>query len=862
MKKCLLVALVLALMMSLLPAVYAQEAEKNDLEPVEIAAKEPIGTSPAKAKEIAFGTTYYHGWTPTNDNHYLFLKFTTAKRGVVKLQVEKAYDSDGDLGKYRFAFYDANGNIVYGNDCYKSVDLASVYYTVYCGMEAGTYYLAIDPAYVVKTGVIDMYYSVSFEANWYTETEGNESMASADVLTLGKMYKAYMGPDGYTFSGQDVYKFFGTAGHTYRITVENFAALDPTTALIALVSSKEISLNYKLTSIDSDGNNYYEISSTYTGPAYLRFYNYNKNQIPYGIKVTDVTSSAHAHQYEEKVTLPTCAAEGYTTFTCSCGDSYVGKTVPATNEHAYSDKTDYVCDTCGYVRSVNSRALAYSVSLASQAYFGETYRMGWTTSNYTKTHYTKITLSNRSMVTLKVNKPFDATGDYGKYKITFYDLNGTPIFGNNAYKSEGHAKDYYVVNCGLEAGTYYVSMYPTYKVTSGTITMDYTFYAQPMAYCETEGNETPATADSLVFDKMYQAHFGPDGSDYCENDYFKFDGLADHTYRLTVDNYGQLENTTALFDLIGNKTTSLDSKIMQSADAQGRNYFEFTLTESRTYYLRMWNYNQVQFPYGIMISDVTSGAHTHRYTSSTVAATCEEQGYTLYVCACGDEYRKNYTSALGHKYVISPAVAPTCTTNGSTEGKACSRCGDVLSVGTVIPAEGHQIYLEKAWYDVDINETMILPVKADCGHTVPLYFSISGGVSLAKNAMNAELKGTSLGVATVNVYTNDGFANQASCKVFVHAKDKLELPEKLRVVEEEAFAGGTFQEVIVGENVAYIEERAFADCENLVLVHLPDVVDIDPDAFDGSYSVKIVCSAGSDGYNFARQYGYSYILVD
>ncbi|MBE6951053.1 MAG: hypothetical protein E7451_06915, partial [Ruminococcaceae bacterium] len=49
------------------------------------------------------------------------------------------------------------------------------------------------------------------------------------------------------------------------------------------------------------------------------------------IRITGVKTDAppHEHQYEAVVTAPTCTEGGYTTYTCSCGDSYVADETPA-----------------------------------------------------------------------------------------------------------------------------------------------------------------------------------------------------------------------------------------------------------------------------------------------------------------------------------------------------------------------------------------------------------------------------------------------------------------------------------------------------------------------------------------------------
>ena len=52
------------------------------------------------------------------------------------------------------------------------------------------------------------------------------------------------------------------------------------------------------------------------------------------------------HTYTEAVTAPTCTEQGYTTYTCECGDSYVDDYVDATGEHTYENG---VCIGCGEI---------------------------------------------------------------------------------------------------------------------------------------------------------------------------------------------------------------------------------------------------------------------------------------------------------------------------------------------------------------------------------------------------------------------------------------------------------------------------------------------------------------------------------
>ncbi len=85
---------------------------------------------------------------------------------------------------------------------------------------------------------------------------------------------------------------------------------------------------------------------------------------------------------------------------------------------------------------------------------------------------------------------------------------------------------------------------------------------------------------------------------------------------------------------------------------------------------------------------LAEGQSEHTLTAKeTVAPTCTEQGYTVYVCsACGEQVKADFIPALGHTFE-EKTVAATCTSDGYT-AHTCSVCGYNYRDGYV-KAKGH-----------------------------------------------------------------------------------------------------------------------------------------------------------------------------
>lgn len=85
------------------------------------------------------------------------------------------------------------------------------------------------------------------------------------------------------------------------------------------------------------------------------------------------------------------------------------------------------------------------------------------------------------------------------------------------------------------------------------------------------------------------------------------------------------------------------------------------------------------------IKQFTCGTH-NKDTVEIVAAKCTEDGKKIYKCSkCGKVMKTEKIDATGHIPVTDPAVAPTETSDGLTEGSHCGVCGAVLTAQEVIP---------------------------------------------------------------------------------------------------------------------------------------------------------------------------------
>ena len=398
---------------------------------------------------------------------------------------------------------------------------------------------------------------------------------------------------------------------------------------------------------------------------------------------------SHTHSYGATVVAPTCIAQGYTLYTCACGDSYKEAYVNAKG-HSYTDKvvaptctaqgyTAHTCSVCGittndtYVAALGhsfSGGVCQNCGLEDPATHTHSYTAKVTAPTCTAQGYTTHTCS---------------CGE--SYKDTYVDALGHS-YSSAVTAPTCTAQGYTSYTCSVCGSSYK----DTYVAALG-----HSYADGKCTVCgETDPSTLPPASPSDYIHSFTDSAL--------ESSFYTFSGaLATNKGKVTYN--GATLTQCLVFD-------SSDDVISFNAPAAGQLTMVFggstsdknnkILLNGTTYYIDANNQLIVDIPAGSMnvkksdtvhiwyvayvpSEEVPEDPHTHSYSSAVTAPTCTAQGYTTYTCSCGDSYVDNYVAALGHDYVSS-IKAPTCTESG-LRTNTCNNCGDVTT--EVIPANGH-----------------------------------------------------------------------------------------------------------------------------------------------------------------------------
>ena len=375
------------------------------------------------------------------------------------------------------------------------------------------------------------------------------------------------------------------------------------------------------------------------------------------------------HKYTEVVTAPACTAQGYTTHTCHCGDSYIDSYVSATG-HSFGKWTEVKTPTCtekGSERRDCANCDHFEtrvVAATGHRHVAVVTAPTCTTQGYT-THTCRC---GDSYIDSYVSATGHSFGEWTEVK--------TPTCTEKGSERRDCANcDHFETRDVAATGHKYTEV-----VTAPTCTEQ--GYTTHTCHCGDEYVDTRVAALGHVWDAGVvtkeptetETGLRLHNCDRCDETKTvtipTLDHVHDHKAVVTAPTCTEQGYTT-------HTCRCGDSYVDTYVSATGHSMGDWAEVKAPTCAEKGSERRDCANCDHFETRDVAATGHKHEEV--VTAPTCTELGYTTYTCHCGDSYVDNYVPALKHDWNEGEVTVPPTEETAGEMLYTCQNCGETYT---------------------------------------------------------------------------------------------------------------------------------------------------------------------------------------